>query len=344
MNIQELVLKDMPDNLNDLEKARYIYIKLGLLLNFSTKFNNTSDEMSIKMYNMSNIDITNLPSNQVICTTWSIIYSKLLDIVGVENKIIKQGHKSVGFKYNDQIWIADATGGNYIDLSRIKYGDETARFGLAYYQDEIVDDAWINYTPESIKLIRSIDKKLNLNIDKKNSLIEFKKFIDKIKSGELLTEVESYSTSPILTKLEMFFAKVGVLSDGYYEAKDFVFEFEDEILTREELKNVKSVELKRTNKDYEVDIIQCISVYENEEYSYYLLAPNLSICKVPKEKIIALSALGYSTEKDIPGIRPLRRFVPGKISKKGIKYILVKLTKYEEIKMYDEPQIHGGIK
>ena len=50
MNIRELILKDMPNNLNDLEKARYVYLKLGDIVDFSTKYNNTSlDEMGLML-------------------------------------------------------------------------------------------------------------------------------------------------------------------------------------------------------------------------------------------------------------------------------------------------------
>ena len=50
MKLKDVILNDMPDNIDEIEKARYIYLKLALYVNFSTKYQNTSlDEMS-KMY------------------------------------------------------------------------------------------------------------------------------------------------------------------------------------------------------------------------------------------------------------------------------------------------------
>ena len=95
MNIKELALKDMPNNLDDLYKARYIYLKLPDYLSFSTKHRNTSEYEMGMMY-MANIDATNIKNNQINCRYWSQIYSSILTELNIENKIIgEEQHQCV---------------------------------------------------------------------------------------------------------------------------------------------------------------------------------------------------------------------------------------------------------
>ena len=106
-----------------------------------------------------------------------------------------------------------------------------------------------------------------------------------------------------LFKIEYLFSKLGRLNDGYYEAKDYVYHLETILLTDEELKRVGSVELKRTNKDLTVDLVQCIYVYHDHRFEHFLLKPNLPIKKVSDKDLIKLAVYGYGVdEKRIPGI------------------------------------------
>lgn len=343
MNIKELVLKDMPHNLNTLEKARYIYIKLGMYLNYSTKYHNTTSTISKKMHN-EDVDITNLNNNQVICIDWAIIYSKLLTEVGVENEIVNEYHRYVKFNYEGKTWIADATGGDYTDLARIKNGDETLNFGVFRVPDGItfflhMRDCINNNSLEE-RLIKEIDEKLGLNKREKDKLLEFKNFIKQLQNGEYSIDGLSFEECSISAKLELFFEKLGAVTTGYYEAKSFVKEYEYGFLSEEELKHVHGIELKRTNSDKEVDIVQCIYVEEDDKYNYYLLTSGLPIYKAEPENIIALQTLGFGIEGEkIPGINFLKKFKRGKVNHKSIKYVLLKKSNNLFIQKYDVKQV-----
>ena len=134
MNIKKIILDDMPNDLDDLAKARYIYLKLADYVNFSTTFQNTNIDSMAKIYN-TKVDIENISSN-ITCTMWAQIYSSLLNEVNISNEIVNEGHKYVRFLFNGKIWVADATYGRYTDLARIKYGDSTHNFGVALKQDK----------------------------------------------------------------------------------------------------------------------------------------------------------------------------------------------------------------
>ena len=329
MNIVDEVLKDMPENLNDLEKARYLYLKLGMMLNFSTKFNNTTDEMYFKMYR-DNTDIKNLSTNQVICRLWAKIYSSALTKAGVKNQLVDLGHEFVIFEYNNKIWNADATIGNYTDLSRIRYGDNTEKFGISISQDIEKPKPYIYNDENTIKLIEQIDKKFNfyqLRIE------EYKKIEEKLSTLK-------DSNSSTKEKMEFLFNALGILNDGYYESKDFVRRIESKYLNEEDYKNVGAVELKRTNKDYEVDIVQCIYVKNNDSYSYYLLSPNLKVKEIDKFELIKLAILGYGIEdKKIPGVDYPKKFERGKRANTLLKSILIKTSVSPTLIIYDKEQI-----
>lgn len=332
MNIVDEVLKDMPENLNDLEKARYVYLKLGLILNFSTKFNNTTEEMHFKMY-ADKSDFETLSHNQIICKAWSKIYSSILTKLGIKNQLNNLGHAFVSFEYDDKIWNADATlglGNYYTDLSRIKNGDKTEKFGISISQDINNPKPYIVYDEELDKQLNEIDKKFNfyqLRID------QFKKISEKLstlKDSNLSTK----------EKVEFIFNTLGILNDGFYESKDFVRHIVKNYINEEDINNVKGVDLKRTNKDYEVDIVQCIYVKNNDEYSYYLLSPNLPIREVNKDELIKLSILGYGLEdKNIPGVDYPKNFVKGKRMNSLLKFILIKTQLPPTLISYNKQQI-----
>ena len=332
MNIVDEILKDMPDNLNDLEKARYIYLKLGLMLNFSTKFNNTTDEFYYQMYTNKE-DVENLSSNQVICKMWSKIYSSALTKVGVKNQIVNLGHEFVIFEYNGKIWNADATLGldnYYTDLSRIRYGDETEKFGISISQDIEKPRSYIYNDDSTKKQLEEIDKKFNFYQLRIEQFKELSKKLSTLQESNMKTK----------EKLEFIFNTLGILNDGYYESKDFVKHIENKYLNEADIKNIKAIDLKRTNKNYEVDIVQCIYVNENGEYSYYLLAPNLPIRKVNKDELIKLSILGYGIEdKIIPGVDYPKNFVKGKRMNSLLKFILIKTQLPPTLISYNRQQI-----
>ena len=339
MTIKELVLNEMPSDLSDLGKARYIYLKLGNLVSFSTKFNNTTEVASNDM-RVKNIDINKFNQNQVNCVIWSELYKALLDEVGIKCEIINQGHKHVEFYINDKRWVADATHDSYTDLARIHNDDETVHFGVALFQNNKHGN-YVNFNDKDMNLIRQIDDRLWYNIINDDKLSDLKKFIIQAKEGKIDFDSILGKNVTFLEKIEYLFCKLGILNHGYYESKDFVYYLEQIIFNNDELKNVKAVELKRTNPNKEVDIVQCICVFQDNKYHYYLLSPNNPIEKVDKDRIIKLSLLGYGLEKNkvIPDINYPKVFKKGKICNYKLfrTYKKNKVIKYG-LEAYDEEQ------
>ena len=156
------------------------------------------------------VDITNFNSNQVNCIMWSSLYSQLLNLVGIDNIIVKQGHDYVSFTIDGVRWCADATYDAYSDLARIHNNDNTVRFGIAFFQNKI-EEFIVRSDDESLKLLEEIDDKLGYNTDERKELLKFKEFLEDIKSGKF--NISDFMTSDInssddfLCKLEFLFER-----------------------------------------------------------------------------------------------------------------------------------------
>lgn len=323
MNLEEMILSNINPSWTPLEKARFIYIELGKLVTFSTKFQNSSDKGFTELY-YAKVSINKLESLEVNCRMWSQLYSQLLYKANIPNKIIDNGHCWVNFYIGEETYIADATYDPYTDLARIKNNDSTAHFGLPIYskqKNNVVfnSEEWKNN-------LDNIDVKIGYNMDKKQELLDLKKHLYQISCGDIdISELaHSEVNDPILFKLEYLFSILGNLNDGYYESKDFVYELEMMLLTAEERSKLGAVELKKTNQDKTVSILQCIYTKHKEEPVYYLLAPNLPVQKFTANEIASLSEKGYGIEsKTIPGIIYTKKFIPGK-SSESLSYRLYK--------------------
>lgn len=315
INVIEQIFNKIPNDLTELEKARFLYLESCKIFTFSTKFQNTDEVSFARMYTQK-VDGNKLETTEVNCRMWSQVYSQLLDKANIKNTIVDNGHQHVKIYIDNEEWIADATYGNYTDFSRVKNNDRTSGFGYNLYQGG--KKSFISMDEKYINKLDDVDKKLGYNNDQMEELMEFRNLLTNIKNG--LFDINELSVEPIkdklVFKLEYLFSHLGKLNCGYYEAKDFVFDLENYLFDNNEFKRLKAVELKRTNKDKSVDILQCIYTL-GDNPNYYLLAPNLPIIKISESHLMNLAVRGYGLDegKQINGISYPRNFKDGEISK-----------------------------
>lgn len=345
MSLKEIILNNLPEGLTDVEKARYVYIELGKRLTFSTTFNNTDSSTHAMMYS-EKVDINTFNKKQVNCRMWASLYSQFLTELGIKNNIIDQGHQHVEFYINDTRWVADATYSSYHDLARIHNNDDTAYFGPALYQKDSRKNM-IRSNQETLDMLKAIDEKIQYSTDKRKKVAELKELLtviqtDNFNINDLIKETKGTEDRLVLL-MDYLFSKLGTLTDGFYEAKDFTKNLIRLMLTREQRDRVEGIELKRTNEDKEVDIVQCISVEAKDKIHYYLLAPNLPIKKIEEEELIYLAVLGYGTDDEkIPGIDYPKKFTPGKIST-NFSYKIKKSFVPKNMRIYDANQNRSTI-
>lgn len=117
--IKKIINSQMPDNLSQLEKAIYIYIKLCKMFTYDEEYylNKDNDAVVKKHHNINYILEINPEHNQAICYELNAIYSSFLDDLGIKyqfNSSVKKQVKSYGeshegltFRYGKFIVNAD---------------------------------------------------------------------------------------------------------------------------------------------------------------------------------------------------------------------------------------------
>ena len=119
--LKKIILHNIPDNFNKLEKAFYIYLKMCSILDYDEDFaiaisyDNISNEANTSIHN----DINNLPNityknNKVICQEFCLIYAKMLDEIDIDYEIVgsnnyEDGHPKIHLLYDNCIFEADPT-------------------------------------------------------------------------------------------------------------------------------------------------------------------------------------------------------------------------------------------
>ncbi len=323
--------------LTTLEMARFLYLELAKNVVFSTKFQNTTQQQQAQMLS-AKIDIHHMENTSINCVMWAQAYSQLLTAFNIPNRIRNQGHQFVEFNVQGKKWVADATTGSYNDIARIHNQDDPAYFGLSIYQS--IDEKaspFPKYDKQVTEELSQIDEKLGYHNSSYQNLKKLKQMLEEVKSNYLNStqfSITSKDKDKAKLKLELLFARLGTLPQGYYEGKEFVYTLEKILLTDEEMKRLSAKELKKTNKDTSVDIIQVITLknQENKDYNYYLFSENTAIQPVDKNDVVRLSLLGYGLEEDaiIPGIIYPRNFIPGKIEN-SLSYKLKRKLHQKEI-------------
>lgn len=159
---------------SDLEKAIAIYIKISQIFWYNPNFLVDRDYDSID--NLSDITMEN---NQIICLHWAIIYSKLLDIYGVDNKLLGDDeHLRVKVITSKYIMFADAT----------KHGVE--------YRDYLLSDLTNTKVGIKINSLGTLSSTLNKELDKEIEAVYNKlnmKFIDTKRVDDFVEKFRVYN-------------------------------------------------------------------------------------------------------------------------------------------------------
>ena len=126
-NFVERILKDIPKDLTQVEKARFIYIQLGKYFSYDERYIiSDSDEEKREIFDR---DIDDIVNDKAVCTSLSRIYEYLLNRVGIEAKtrLVKGerlGHGYTEIEIDGEKYRADLIH----DLMYIKTGFKTRHF------------------------------------------------------------------------------------------------------------------------------------------------------------------------------------------------------------------------
>lgn len=327
MNLVSMIIDKIPNDLNDLEKARFIYMELGKILEFDTTTLFNCNDIYFNEKIKKDFDITNLTSNKVNCYNWSNIYVKLLELVHI-NAEVKE--------FNDHAWVimnidnktiyADATNNTSMDLAKIKYNIMTDNFYVLVEDDDDLDEFDIKDDTNNMTIIEEIDKKLGY--DKKHE----RSFNELIKIKNKADLIENF-----VDKINFIFSSIDFSNMGFFEGNDFIRYILGFFLSNQLEYKIKAVTLSKTLLSGDVDSIKCITIEDNNTTYYYIFASDKGIYPISKEKIELIFNMGYAVEnfKKIPNIKDVINFKKYDFSKKETiklkkENLYIKMYKYDE--------------
>ena len=294
------LLKEIPEGLSELEKARWLYLKLGKTMTYDMNVFYLRDELLGKKYNQK-VNIRDYESSHLVCKSISEIYIDLLKELGIESELVevskdyKFNHVGTKIKFSDGlITFADLT----LDLYRIQTGMRTQNFAYTSPGDD--------YDIISRKELREIDNKLGYTFKG----VYLDDFIDFV-SGELKNEEKvkrylldgkessSFAQAEIISRKINFLQKHVLPSDlGYVESRNLLLEALGKCLTNEESMYVKQYDLVRNTIDeFNVEFANCIKIDDGNQSIYYIKLPDEEMKQASEDDIEALFENGWKNKQ-----------------------------------------------
>lgn len=156
------MLDDMPQELSDIEKLRWIYIKVCLKFSYDLEYWSKPDKAKSIFY--KNID--DIIDNKVVCTTISEIFTRLSKKAGLDVKTLivdEYGH-DYGFQHGHALNEVNINGKKtycslIYDLEKVKFGARTLGFMINDKEEEFAEQL---ISDEDLQVI---DDKIGYTID-----------------------------------------------------------------------------------------------------------------------------------------------------------------------------------
>ena len=267
-----LLLLNIPENMTDIEKIRWLYIKCGELFSYDYEYI-THKNQEISSLNLTN----NYISRYQTCINISYILNLMLNHLGIKSKVIARENvhcRGIGEEKHLANEVTLDSGEKYLldltlDLYLIQSGCSTKEFGFT--------DPDGTYDIISTYECSRIDKKLGLL----NNGDYLDKELDKFKSYKALKDNDS--TIECIYKLNKLIPKF----NGYHEGKQFLNKLFFDIL---------KIDYKEFNLKYYLnnskELYTCFKINEGLWYLYDI---NLKLIKTNKENILNMLSQGWTT-------------------------------------------------
>ena len=268
-SLVEYIKNNLPDTLkSDLEKAIGIYILLAKVLRYAPIYTLTEEIYDTYPY----YDVT-LDKNEVVCVHFSIIYSRILDMFGIENNLAGNVdyHMYVNLNFGSMMIRADATRYGYYsdqlelsDLTNTKYDFMIEGFYIV--DDKYFDRNYVEYGRERLHdTIVDVYKKIGLNTDTKDKVVEF---LDKYQRVEF-TKNRVVDKSVFDERIEMLNGMFKFQEDNVENTQFFNWVITSVFYDIAELR-AENISLYRKT-DNGIELSKLLVLYEEDETPYYYL-------------------------------------------------------------------------
>ncbi len=281
--LKNAILKNIPSNFNNLEKAIYIYIIMCKTLTYDEEYLVSFKNSIDKHKNIGYINTISPTNNKVVCYEFNLIYAKFLEELGIKYSILYKGnkrsykdtHTSLIFNYNKYLINVDS-------VTSVFNGD----YFKAKLNQPLIGLLCINKNQNTKNEFNKIlEKVYKTIINKEHSKINKDNFND------ILNEYRKYTKKTNITladKLSILIDKVNKANMVGVDTMSYLLSLRKVLFNEiEREKNIKIViirnnDLKETNA---VIIINKKDYNEEDENIYYLYRPNQLLISVSKEEL-----------------------------------------------------------
>ena len=299
-SLEHEIISGIPENTTDLEKAIYIYIKMCKLLTYDEEYYavNQKGVATEKHKSTDYISSVTLENNKVICFEFNLIYSKLLNQLGIHfssdyknmvGEAYGAGHANLKFRADKFLVSADS-------VTSILQGD----IMQAKLNQPLVGLKCINKNQQTQQEFKqALTKMYQLVAQQEKSLSESKQ-VEHIQTLDELLEEYSHMTNNIQDislneRLSILVSKVNSTGMIGIDSLSYVLQLRKILFTEEQRKNNIGVTIVRNNEPFEEGKIAMASAIftlnsqsfeENPEFNvYYYFNPNHVLVPITKEEL-----------------------------------------------------------
>lgn len=319
--LENEILSRLPQDATLLEKAIYIYIKMCKLLTYDDEYYavNQKGSATLKHKNADHVSSISLENNKVVCFEFNLIYTKLLDKLGIH---FKSYYKSlVGEKYGSGHVELDFRVGKFLvsadSVTSILLGDITK----AKLNQPLIGIKCINRNLQTEKdFNESLTKMYKLIASQEKNIDEVR--VEHVETLEELLKEYSLTTENLQDislneRLSILITKVNSTKFVGIDSLSYVLQLGKILFTAEQLKNNISATILRNNLPIDEETIAMASVIftineqgftERPDLNiYFYFNPNSELVPISKEELqnrFNDGVFEYILEKDpkIPGI------------------------------------------
>ena len=327
-NLEHEIISGMPENATDLEKAIYIYIKMCKLLTYDEEYYavNQRGEVIEKHKDINYVSSINLENNKVVCFEFNLIYSKLLNELGIKfssdykgmaEETYGYGHANLEFRSDKFLVSADS-------VTTILQGD----IMQAKLNQPLVGLKCINKNQQTQQEFKESLTKMYQLVAEQDKSIENNQVEHKQTLEELLEEYSSITHNiediDLNERLSILIDKVNSTRMVGIDSLSYVLQLRKILFTEEQRNNNIGVTIVRNNEPFEEGKVAMTSAIftlnsqnfeQNPEQNvYYYFNPNHELIQISNEDLQSKFNEGVLEyiEKDNPRI-------PGIIENGGIK-------------------------
>ena len=274
--LESIILDNIPNEFNDLEKSIYVYIMLCRLLSYNEEFHALDGEVGDKFSNYLDVEKINIKNSSVTCYQFNLIFSVFLNKLGINFKSeysslngedYGNGHVKMYYRIGKFLIVADST-------------------------EHLLEGDMINAkTGDKITGIRAINKNQNTKDEFKDSLNKVYDYIKK-KYDVKVIDNGINSSLKVFERIKIIVDELNKRGFTGVDAMGYLLRLRKMYFDEEERSfkiRINVIANNKTNDDKLARLLAIIRVnendLENDDTKYYIYEPNNNLIEISFDEL-----------------------------------------------------------